>query len=173
MGPESGHRKFCWKIDAGVGDSVSSCDHLSGHQNQHRVSRLLTNIREHDERRSTVFVYVRQWVWKVKPRFRNTRFFKINSSLNRIARMEAVVHICYAHWGAMLDIGENFTDHSIFRRIEEVAPTFKETMYRCKWRTQKKVEQNFPLEEGAWNLVVFITYFLCSNVLLINSTALP
>lgn len=62
--------------------------------------------------------------------------------------MKAVVHICYAHWGAMLKIGENHTDQSIYQRIEEVAPTFKETMYRCKWRKQKRVEADLLMEEG-------------------------
>lgn len=66
----------------------------------------------------------------------------------RIARMEAVLHICYAHLGDKLNIGDNFTNHSIFGWIEEIAPTFKETMYRCEWRTQEKVEENLPMAEG-------------------------
>lgn len=48
--------------------------------------------------------------------------------------MEAVCQICDAHLTDGFEVGENFTDHTIFDVIEEVAPTFDETMFFCKWR---------------------------------------
>lgn len=50
--------------------------------------------------------------------------------------MEAVTQICDAHLVDNFKLGTNFTDASIFDIIQEVAPTFNDTMFFCKWRNE-------------------------------------
>lgn len=66
--------------------------------------------------------------------------------------MEAVAQICDAHLTDSFELGKNFTDYSIFDIIQDVAPTFNDTMFFCKWRNENnyctKFFQPILTEEG-------------------------
>lgn len=50
-------------------------------------------------------------------------------------RMEAVIQLCDAHIATdNFDIGKNHTNRTIFDVIQDVAPSFNDTMFFCKWR---------------------------------------
>lgn len=50
--------------------------------------------------------------------------------------MEAIVQICDAHLTDGFKLGENITDESIFDIIQDIAPSFNDTMFFCKWRNE-------------------------------------
>lgn len=80
----------------------------------------------------------------------NDIFFFFENS--RLKRMEAVAQICDAHLTGDFKLGDNFTDESIFDIIQDVAPSFNDTMFYCKWRNENNFCQAFfqPIltEEG-------------------------
>lgn len=67
-------------------------------------------------------------------------------------RMEAISQVCDAHLtSGFLNFGTNFTDQTIYKILEEVAPTYNETMFFCKWRNTPSLCDYFhPIltEEG-------------------------
>lgn len=139
MGPESGYCEFCGKIDASMGNSISSRNYLSGDQNEDGFSQFHVSLSYNERCCRPAIQYVRRKVCRLPlaPIRSFARHFIVIFHLillNRIARMEAVSQICDAHLTDGFQLGENFTDHTIFDLIEEVAPTFEETMFFCKWR---------------------------------------
>lgn len=50
--------------------------------------------------------------------------------------MEAIHHICQFNLIFPIRFGQNFTNESIYSIIEEIAPSFDETMEVCAWRKQ-------------------------------------
>lgn len=49
--------------------------------------------------------------------------------------MEAVIQLCDAHIATdNFDIGTDYTNSTLFDAIQDVAPTFNDTMFFCKWR---------------------------------------
>lgn len=50
--------------------------------------------------------------------------------------MQAVTQLCDAHLIDNFDLNQNFTDDIIFSTIKDVAPTFNDTMFFCKWRNE-------------------------------------
>lgn len=51
--------------------------------------------------------------------------------------MEAVLQLCDAHIAVdNFNIGNNFTNSEFFDVIKEVAPTYNDTMFFCKWRNE-------------------------------------
>lgn len=70
----------------------------------------------------------------------------------RQVRMEAVSQVCDAHLTSYFELGTNHTDHTIFDTLRDVAISFNDTMFHCKWRNDINYCQKYfkPIltEEG-------------------------
>lgn len=55
----------------------------------------------------------------------------------RLKRMETVLQLCDAHIAVdNFNIGTNFTNSEFFNVLNEIAPTYNDTMFFCKWRNE-------------------------------------
>lgn len=51
-------------------------------------------------------------------------------------RMEAVIQLCDAHTVDNFKIGTAHTNGTLFDIIKDIAPTYNDTMFYCKWRNE-------------------------------------
>lgn len=48
--------------------------------------------------------------------------------------MEALIHICQYDFVDFFNFTNKFTNESIFNVIEDIAPSFEDTMFDCQWQ---------------------------------------
>lgn len=57
--------------------------------------------------------------------------------------MEAISHLCEPHLMESFQLGKNNTDERIFKIINELAPSFTDIMFFCKYRNKFNLCQNY------------------------------
>lgn len=55
----------------------------------------------------------------------------------RQAKINALAHVCTFHEPVLDQSREKFTDDSIYDIIQDISPTFNDTMFGCQWNYKK------------------------------------
>ena len=126
---------FGWSARARLGDTLPSGDHLPRNEVQNGQIQFHQSLSRAEQSDFSAVQPVRRGVsfpclgpWRYPP--------SLSLSFFRVSRMEDIAHICDSHLTDGFELGNDTTKPDIYNKLREIAPSFDEVLFFCRWRNE-------------------------------------